>query len=41
MSLLQSILNTQDGDAVRQLAQNFGLGEDQTVSALSTLIPAL
>jgi hypothetical protein len=41
MSLLQSILNTQNGDAVRQLAQNFGLGEDQTVSALSNLIPAL
>jgi len=41
MSLLQSMLNTQNGDAVRQLAQNFGLGEDQTVSALSNLIPAL
>ena len=40
MNLLQSIL-TQNGDAVRQLAQNFGLGEDQTVSALSSLIPAL
>lgn len=41
MSLLQSILNAQNGDAVRQLAQNFGLGEDQTVSALSNLVPAL
>jgi hypothetical protein len=41
MNLLQSILNTQNGDSVRQLAQNFGLGEDQTVSALSSLIPAL
>ena len=41
MSLLQSILNTQNGDAVRQLAQNFGLGEDQTMSALSSLILAL
>ena len=41
MNLLQSILNTQNGDAVRHLAQNFGLGEDQTVSALSNLIPAL
>jgi len=41
MNLLQSILNTQNGDSVRQLAQNFGLGEDQTVSALSSLVPAL
>lgn len=41
MSLLQSILNMQNGGAVRQLAQNFGLGEEQTVSALSNLIPAL
>lgn len=41
MNLLQSILNTQNGDSVRQLAQNFGLGEDQTVAALSSLIPAL
>jgi hypothetical protein len=40
MNLLQSILNTQNGDAVRHLAQNFGQG-DQTVSALSNLIPAL
>jgi hypothetical protein len=41
MNLIQSILNTQNGDSVRQLAQNFGLGEDQSVSALSSLIPAL
>ena len=41
MNLLQSILSSQDGGSVRQLAQNFGLGEDQTVSALSNLIPAL
>jgi hypothetical protein len=41
MSLLQTILNLQDGMAVKQLSQNFGLGEDQTVSAISSLIPAL
>ena len=41
MNLLQTILNMQDGSAVKQLSQNFGLGEDQTVSALSSLIPAL
>ena len=41
MNLLQTILNVQDGSAIRQLSQNFGLGEDQTVSALSSLIPAL
>ena len=41
MNLLQAILNAQGGGTVKQLAQNFGLGEDQTVSALSNLIPAL
>jgi hypothetical protein len=41
MNLLQAILNAQGGGAVKQLAQNFGLGENQTVSALSNLIPAL
>jgi hypothetical protein len=41
MNLLQAILNVQNGDAVRQLSQNFGLGEEQTVSAISNLFPAL
>jgi hypothetical protein len=41
MNLLQAILNAQNGGVVRQLAQNFGLGEDQAVSALSNLVPAL
>ena len=41
MNLLQTILNMQDGGAVKQLSESFGLGNDQTVSALSSLIPAL
>ena len=41
MNLLQSILNARDGSAVRKISQNFGLGEEQTVSAISNLVPAL
>ena len=41
MDLLSMILNQDDGGAVRQLAGNFGLNEDQAVSAVSNLLPAL
>ena len=35
------LLNQGGGQAVRQLANNFGLDENQTVSAISNLLPAL
>jgi len=41
MNILDSILNHQDGAAVQQLAQQFGIGNDQTISALSALVPQL
>src|SRR5512137_1284181 len=41
MNLLETILNSQNGGAVRQLAQNFGLDQDQAASAISNLVPAL
>jgi hypothetical protein len=41
MNLLDTILNSQNGGAVRQLAQNFGLDQDQAASAISNLVPAL
>ena len=41
MDLLSMLLNQGGGQAVRQLADNFGLDEKQTVSALSGLLPAL
>lgn len=41
MDLLSMLLNQDDGGAVRQLAGNFGLNEDQAVSAVSNLLPAL
>jgi hypothetical protein len=41
MNILDTILNHQDGAAVQQLAQQFGLGNDQTISALSALVPQL
>lgn len=41
MNLLETILNSQNGGAVRELARNFGLDQDQAVSALSQLVPAL
>ena len=41
MNLLESILDAKDGEAVRQLGSQFGLGESQTRSALSQLLPAL
>jgi hypothetical protein len=41
MDLLNLLLNQGGGQAVRQLANNFGLDENQAVSALSGLLPAL
>jgi hypothetical protein len=41
MDLLNMILDQGNGSIVRQLAGNFGLNEDQTVSAITNLLPAL
>jgi hypothetical protein len=41
MNLLETILSSQNGGAVRQLAQNFGLEPDQAASAIANLVPAL
>ncbi len=41
MDLLNMLLNQGGGGAVRQLAANFGLSEDQAISAISNLVPAL
>ena len=41
MDLLDLVLNASGGGPVRQLAQNFGLSEEQTTSAVSALLPAL
>jgi hypothetical protein len=41
MDLLSMILNAGGGSAVRQISQNFGLGEDQATYAISHLVPAL
>ena len=41
MNVLDAIMNAQQGGAVKQLGSQFGLGEEQTASALSALVPAL
>lgn len=41
MNLLDLVLNAQGGQAVRQLAQGFGVEESQASSAVSALLPAL
>jgi hypothetical protein len=41
MDLLGMLLNQGGGQAVRQLGNDFGLDENQTLSAISTLLPAL
>jgi len=41
MNLADLILQAQDGGAVRQLSGQFGLGQDQTQSAISALLPML
>ena len=40
MNILDTIINAQDGGAVQQLGSQFGLGAEQTTSALSALLPA-
>jgi hypothetical protein len=41
MDILNDIINANGGAAVQQIGSQFGLGEQQTTSALSALIPAL
>jgi hypothetical protein len=41
VDILNTIINAQDGAAVRQLGAQLGLGEEQTASALSALVPVL
>jgi hypothetical protein len=41
MNLLESILKSQGGGAVSQIASQFGLGEDQAATAITNLVPAL
>lgn len=41
MNLMDMILNGQNGDVVRQMANNFQLDEGQARSAMGALIPAL
>ena len=41
MNLLEMVMNAQDGDLVRQLADNLKLDEGQARSAVGALVPAL
>lgn len=41
MNILDTILAAQNGGAVQQMGQQLGLGQDQTMSVLSALVPAL
>ena len=41
MNILDSLLNSGDGGAVRQLGAQFGLAPEQAQSALAALVPAL
>jgi len=41
MNVLESILRAQDGASVQRLGTQFGLGADQTTSAVSALVPAI
>lgn len=41
MNILEALMAAQGGGAVKQLGQQFGLGDDQTSAALSALVPAL
>jgi hypothetical protein len=41
MDILNDIINAKGGAAVQQLGSQLGLGEQQTASALSALVPAL
>ena len=41
MNILDTVMNAQNGAAVEQLGAQLGLGQKQTASALSALLPAL
>lgn len=41
MNLLDAILNSQNGAAIQQAGATVGLNQDQTLAALSALVPAL
>lgn len=41
MDIIETIMNAQGGAAVRQLGSQLGLGQEQTASALTALLPAL
>lgn len=41
MNILEALLAAGNGGAVKQLGQQFGLGDDQAGAALSALVPAL
>jgi hypothetical protein len=41
MNILEALMAAQGGGAARQLGQQFGLSDDQTSAALSSLVPAL
>jgi hypothetical protein len=41
MNLLESVLNAKGGGAISQLANQFGLPENQAAAAVQSLIPAL
>jgi hypothetical protein len=41
MNILDTIINAQDGAAVRSLGSQLGLGDGQAAAALSAVIPAL
>lgn len=41
MNILDAIVSAQNGAAVQQLGSQVGLGPDQTMSALTALVPAL
>jgi hypothetical protein len=41
VNLMEMIVNAGSGSAVRQLSQQFGLNENQTVEALNSMLPAL
>lgn len=41
MNLLEALMAAHGGGAVKQLGQQFGLGDDQAGAALSALVPAL
>ena len=41
MDLLNMLLNAGGGSSIQQLSKNFGLSQDQTMSAVTNLVPAL